>query len=62
VHGLLDRTVHPYQSEELVEALDRAGKIYEYKTYAEEGHGIHLRANQLDFNRRLEIFLDWYLM
>jgi dipeptidyl aminopeptidase/acylaminoacyl peptidase len=62
VHGLEDRTVHPYQSEELVEALDRAAKTYEYKTYADEGHGIHLRANQLDFNRRLEIFLDWYLM
>lgn len=62
VHGLLDRTVHPYQSEELVEALDRHGKTYEYKTYADEGHGIHLHANQLDFHRRLETFLDWYLM
>ena len=62
VHGLEDRTVHPYQSEELVEALDRAGKTYEYKTYADEGHGIHWLANELDFHRRLEIFLDWYLM
>jgi dipeptidyl aminopeptidase/acylaminoacyl peptidase len=61
-HGLLDRTVHPFQSEELVEALDRCGKTYEYKTYADEAHGIHLRANLLDFYRRLETFLDWYLM
>lgn len=62
VHGLLDRIVHPLQSEELVEALKRAGKPFEYKTYADEGHGLLLRKNRLDFYERMERFLDWYLL
>ncbi len=62
VHGLLDRVVHPLQSEELVEALKRAGKTFEYKTYADEGHGLLLRKNRLDFYQRMERFLDWYLL
>ncbi len=62
VHGLLDENVHPLQSEELVEALSREGKTFEYKTYADEGHGILRRKNLIDFNTRLECFLDWYLL
>ncbi|MFN2148052.1 MAG: prolyl oligopeptidase family serine peptidase [Anaerolineales bacterium] len=62
VHGLLDETTHALQSEELVEALNREGKTFEYKTYADEGHGLSQRINILDFNRRLERFLDWYLL
>ncbi len=62
VHGLLDRVVHPLQSEELVEALKRAGKTFEYKTYADEAHGLLLRKNRLDFYGRMERFLDWYLL
>jgi dipeptidyl aminopeptidase/acylaminoacyl peptidase len=61
-HGLLDETTHALQSEELVEALKREGKTFEYKTYADEGHGLSQRVNILDFNRRLERFLDWYLL
>ncbi|TFH35770.1 MAG: S9 family peptidase [Anaerolineales bacterium] len=61
-HGLLDETTPILQSEQLVEALKREGKIFEYKTYANEGHGLSQRINILDFNRRLERFLDWYLL
>ncbi len=61
-HGLLDDRVHPLQSEEMVEALKRHDKTFEYKTYANEGHGILYRSNRIDFHTRLEQFLDWYLL
>lgn len=62
VHGLQDPYVPPMQSEELVEALRREAKTYEYVTYPDEGHGILLRNNLLDFCARMERFLDWYLI
>jgi dipeptidyl aminopeptidase/acylaminoacyl peptidase len=61
VHGLLDPYVPPLQSEELVEALRREGKTYEYKTYPEEEHGIFRVKNLQDYYARMERFLDWYL-
>ncbi len=62
LHGLLDDVVPPEASEEWVHALDRAGKTYEYKTYAGEPHGFLMRKTQLDAYARIERFLDWYLM
>ena len=61
-HGEQDERVHLKQSEELVEHLDKLGKTYEYVTYPTEGHGLLRAAPQVDFYRRLERFLDWYLM
>jgi len=61
-HGELDERVHPKQSEELVAELRRLGKTFEYVTYATEAHGFLRAAPQLDFYRRLERFLDWYLL
>lgn len=62
LHGLQDKRVHPLQSEELVEALKREGKTFEYKTYANEAHGFLHRANRLDAYARAEQFFDWWLM
>jgi dipeptidyl aminopeptidase/acylaminoacyl peptidase len=62
VHGLLDKIVHPLQSEELVEALKKEGKTFEYKTYPDEGHGLLRRKNQIDFYYHMERFCDWYLI
>jgi dipeptidyl aminopeptidase/acylaminoacyl peptidase len=62
VHGLQDPIVHPMQSEELVEALKREGKTYEYLTYPDEGHGLLRQKNQLDFYGHMERFVDWYLL
>ncbi len=62
LHGLLDDVVPPQASEEWVMALDRAGKTYEYKTYAGEPHGFLKRASQEDAYARTERFLDWYLL
>lgn len=61
-HGEQDARVHPRQSQELVDALRRVGATYEYITYPSEGHGLLRREPQLHFYRRLERFLDWYLM
>lgn len=61
-HGLADDVVPPQASEEWVHALRQAGKTFEYKTYAAEGHGFLTHATQLDFYGRTERFLDWYLL
>jgi dipeptidyl aminopeptidase/acylaminoacyl peptidase len=62
LHGLVDDVVPPEASEMWVEALRRAGKVFEYKTYAGEPHGFLRRAHVLDVYERVERFLDWYLM
>ncbi len=62
LHGLADDVVPPEASEILVEALRKAGKVFEYKTYAGEPHGFMKRATLLDAYERVERFLDWYLM
>jgi dipeptidyl aminopeptidase/acylaminoacyl peptidase len=62
LHGLLDDIVPPQAAEEWVEALRRADKTFEYKTYADEPHGFLKRPTQLDASERIERFLDWYLL
>ena len=62
LHGLLDDVVPPQAAEEWVEALRRADKAYEYKTYTGEPHGFLKRATRLDVYARIERFLDWYLL
>lgn len=61
-HGEKDPVVPPSQSERLVEALNQIGATYEYVTYPLEGHGLLRRESHLHFYRRMEQFLDWYLM
>ena len=61
-HGERDERVSPKQSEELVAGLRRTGKTFEYITYPTEAHGLLRAGPQLHFYRRLERFLDWYLM
>ncbi len=62
LHGLADDVVPPEASEMWVEAMRRAGKTFEYKTYSGEPHGFLKRATQLDAYGNIERFLDWYLM
>jgi dipeptidyl aminopeptidase/acylaminoacyl peptidase len=61
-HGERDERVSPAQSEELVAALRRLGKTFEYLTYPTEGHGLLRAGPQIHFYRRIERFLDWYLI
>jgi dipeptidyl aminopeptidase/acylaminoacyl peptidase len=58
--GLKDPRIHPKQADELVEALERHGKSYEFVTYPTEAHGLLHREPQLHFYRRLGRFLDWH--
>ena len=62
MHGERDARVHPKQSEQLVEALRREGKTFEYVVYGDEGHGFLHKQNLLHFYATLERFLDWYLL
>jgi dipeptidyl aminopeptidase/acylaminoacyl peptidase len=62
LHGLLDTVVPPEASEEWVAALRRAGKDFEYKTYADEPHGFLKRKTQMDAYPRIERFFDWWLL
>ncbi len=60
-HGDHDDRVHPKQSIELVDALRRLGKTYEYVTYTTEAHGFLRAGPFVDFYTRMARFLDWYL-
>jgi dipeptidyl aminopeptidase/acylaminoacyl peptidase len=62
MHGDQDERVHPQQSEQLVEALKREDKAFEYVVYEDEGHGFSKKSNLLHFYATLERFLDWYLL
>jgi dipeptidyl aminopeptidase/acylaminoacyl peptidase len=62
MHGSQDKRVDPRQSEELVEALKREGKTFEYVVYEGEGHGFLQKGNILHCYATLERFLDWYLL
>ncbi|MCA9971348.1 MAG: S9 family peptidase, partial [Anaerolineales bacterium] len=62
LHGLLDDIVPPESSEEWAAALRRAGKTFEYKTYADEPHGFLKHETELDYQRRTEQVFDWYLV
>jgi dipeptidyl aminopeptidase/acylaminoacyl peptidase len=61
IHGLEDEVVPPQGAEEWAEALRRHDKVYEYKTYAGEPHGFLKYETEMDWQRRTERFLDWYL-
>ena len=56
-HGKDDQTVPVKQSEIYAAALRKAGKLFEYKVYEDEGHSFDGSANVEDFLTRLEAFL-----
>ncbi|MFN8515513.1 MAG: S9 family peptidase [Chloroflexia bacterium] len=60
--GLDDKRVPPRQSEEMVEAMQKAGKLVEYVTYAGEGHGWRKVETQRDYLAKMEAFLIKYVI
>jgi len=60
--GLDDRRVPPRQSEEMVEAMQRAGKHVEYVTYEGEGHGWRQAATIRDYLTKMEAFLQKFVI
>jgi dipeptidyl aminopeptidase/acylaminoacyl peptidase len=61
-HGELDERVSPRSPSSWWKRCVGSGKQYEYVTYPTEGHGLLRTEPFLHFHRRLERFLDWYLM
>ncbi len=60
-HGQLDRRAPFPQSKELVEALEKYHKTYEYFTFPDEQHGIRKPANYIVAYTRMEKWFDKYL-
>ena len=60
--GLDDRRVPPRQSEEMVEAMQKAGKSVEYVTYEGEGHGWRKVETTRDYLAKMEAFLTKYVI
>ena len=60
--GLDDKRVPPRQSEEMVEAMQKAGKYVEYVTYAGEGHGWRQTATIRDYLAKMEGFLTKFVI
>ena len=61
LQGEKDDGVPPSQSEEMAEALEQAGKVYEYQCYPGEGHGFLKPDHVRDASIRIETFLQKYL-
>lgn len=61
VHGANDPRVPVGEAEQIVESLRSRGIPVEYLLYADEGHGISKRKNQLDCYPQVAAFLKKYL-
>jgi len=59
--GANDPRVKQAESEQIVEAMQRAGKPVEYAVYTDEGHGFARPENRLHFHALAEGFLARYL-
>ena len=62
LHGEQDQRVAFSESLQLVEALKREGKTFEFHSYPDEAHGFAKAENALDALLRIERFLDWWLV
>jgi dipeptidyl aminopeptidase/acylaminoacyl peptidase len=61
MHGEDDPQVPPYESQQFVAALKKAGKTYVYFTYPKELHGFSQKEHRLDAWEKQEAFLNRYL-
>lgn len=61
MHGEDDPQVPPYESQQFVAALKKAGKTYLYFTYPKELHGFSQKEHRLDSWKKQEAFLARYL-
>ena len=59
--GANDPRVKPAESEQIVEAMHKAGKPVEYMVFADEGHGFARPENRMKFNAAMEAFLAKHL-
>jgi len=57
-YGGVDKRVPIEHGTQMRDAIGKANPKVEWKVYAEEGHGWMLPANEIDFWKRVETFLD----
>ena len=57
-HGEIDKRTPYAQAVAMKKALERAGNAPEWMSVPGEGHGFYSDANNAEFYRRLEVFLD----
>jgi dipeptidyl aminopeptidase/acylaminoacyl peptidase len=57
VHGVGDRRVPIQHAEGMRDAMQAAGKAYEWVVYPEEGHGFTKPENKIDRYKKIEAFL-----
>lgn len=63
IMGAEDRRVPAIQGEEMVEALKKEGKTdFEYVSYAGEGHGWRKVDTILDYHKRMQTFLNRWVL
>jgi dipeptidyl aminopeptidase/acylaminoacyl peptidase len=60
-HGKEDDIALPSQAELMRNALDKAGKPYEWMMVPQEGHGFYAAKNRIAFYEKLEAFLAKYI-
>jgi dipeptidyl aminopeptidase/acylaminoacyl peptidase len=56
-----DIRVPPYEAEQVVAVLSKAGKTVDSKVYPGEGHGFFKRENQIDSLERTVAWFDRYI-
>lgn len=61
VHGENDPRVKKSESDQIIEAMKKNGIEYEYLVYADEGHGLVIPENRIDFYYKMERFLAKHL-
>lgn len=61
LHGEDDPRVPASQSDELTDALKKAGKFYLYHKYPGEGHGFRRPEHQIDVYQHITAFLSNFL-
>jgi dipeptidyl aminopeptidase/acylaminoacyl peptidase len=59
--GANDPRVSQKESDQIVEAMEKAGKKVEYMLFPDEGHGLRNWQNRLRFYRKVEDFLAEHL-
>lgn len=60
-HGGADKTVPASQADELRDALDKAGKPYEWLYFRNEGHGFYRLDHKVELYTKMLAFFDKYI-
>lgn len=60
-HGMNDSRVVKKHAEQMIEALKKSNKVFDFMFKENEGHIFVKEENNFDFYRKVELFLQKYL-